>query len=113
MCSKDELTIALLLEGEEVLLTDKVQFEVEVSNAPRKAHMICTASRLLLYVPTPMGLQLTLVRYEEIERMTTGKKKGHPYVQFLGDASRVLVLFRSKKKRDAFRNLCRTHTQGI
>ena len=99
MRSTDEHIVSLLLEGQDVLHTDKVQFEVGISNAPRKARLFSTASHLLLYARTPMGLQITLVRYTELERITTGKKKGHPYVQFLGDSSRVLILFSSKNKR--------------
>ena len=106
MRARDEQSIELILEGERILHTEKVQFVVEVSDAPRKARLFSTATRLLLYARTPMGMQITLVRYTEIERITTGKKKGNPYVQFLGDSSRVLVLFGSKSKRNAFHELC-------
>ena len=106
MRPEDEIHVNQLVNDEPVLRKEKVRFEVAIGNQPRKARILSTPTRLLIYARTPMGLQLTVIRYASVDYMTTGKRRKEPYLQLLGDASRILLIFGSKKKRDAFRHFC-------
>ena len=111
MLPEDELYVNQLLNDEPVLRKEKVRFEVAIGNQPIKARVLSTPTRMLLYARTPMGLQLTVVRYANVDCITTGKRRTEPYLQLLGDASRILLIFGSKKKRDAFRQFCESRIQ--
>ena len=113
MCPEDELYVEKLLDNESVLLKEKVRFEVGIGNKLHKARILSTNTRLLLYVHTPMGLQLTVARYANVDHLTSGKRKKKPYVQLLGDASRILLIFGSKNKRDIFRRFCEARIRSI
>ena len=106
MRKKNRVEINRILNREVVLYKDRVLSDVAMGCKPRKATLLHTASRLLLYRRTPMGLQLTVVRYTEVECITSGKTKGKHYVQLLGEGSRVLLLFDSKSSRQYYENLC-------
>ena len=62
--------------------------------------------RLFLHRSTPMGIQVTMVWYKDVERVVSGMKKGNPYVQLLGEASRLLIVFDSKSVRDNYKRKC-------
>ena len=111
MRSEDELYVNQLVNDEPILRKEKVRFEVSIGSQPRKARALSTPTRLLLYARTPMGLQLTVIRYANVDHMTVGRRKNDPYLQLLGDASRILLIFGSKKKRDAFRQFCETRLE--
>ena len=93
-----------------MLFSEKVRFEVGVGTGLRKAHLVSARSRLFFCRSTPMGCQVTVVWYKDVERFTTGKKKGQPYIQLLGGASRVLIEFKSKSVRERFKEVC---LQGV
>lgn len=99
-------SIDRILAGETLLSSEKVHFDVSIGAVPSKGRLYCTPTRLVFYVRTPIGIQLTVVWYKEVEFLTSGKKRGMPYVQLLGSGSRILVLFKSKEARNRFRNLC-------
>ena len=109
MHERDEKCIDRILAGEAILASEKVRFDVNIGNVLSKGRLFCTKTRLLLYVRTPMGMQVTVVWYKEVEMLTSGKKKGTPYVQLLGQGSRILVLFKSKEARDGVKKLCSMH----
>ena len=73
MLPEDELYVNQLLNDEPVLRKEKVRFEVAIGNQPIKARVLSTPTRMLLYARTPMGLQLTVVRYANVDCITTGK----------------------------------------
>ncbi len=106
MDKKNKSYVKRILKGEEILYQERVHSVVALNSKPRKATLFHTASRALLYSRTPMGLQLTIVRYCEVDHLTTGKTKGKHYVQLLGDGSRVLILFDSKSSKHTYRDLC-------
>ena len=112
MRPEDEPYVRRLINDEPILLKGKVRFEMAVGNQTRKARMLSTPTRLLLYARTPMGLQLTVVRYANVDHITSGKRREEPYLQLLGDASRILLIFGSRKKRDAFRQFCESRIEG-
>ncbi len=109
MRERDENCIERILAGEAILSSEKVRFDVNIGNVPSKGRLLCAETRLLLYVRTPMGMQVTVLWYEEVEMLTSGRKNGTPYVQLLGQGSRILVLFKSKEARDSFKKLCEMH----
>ncbi|MDE2731273.1 MAG: hypothetical protein OXM02_06450 [Bacteroidota bacterium] len=116
MRPEDGQCVDLLVGDEPILRAEKVRFEVAVGSLPRKARALSTPTRLLLYSRTPMGLQLTLVRFAEVDHVTAGRRKHDPYLQLLGDASRILLIFKSNKKRDAFRQFLESqleHAQPV
>ncbi|MCY4205597.1 MAG: hypothetical protein OXE92_07735 [Bacteroidetes bacterium] len=94
------------MNKEPILHKDRVLSDIAIDSKPRKATLLHTESRLLLYRKTPMGLHLTIVRYNEVEHLTSGKTKGKHYVQLLGKGSRVLLLFESKSSRETYKSLC-------
>jgi len=106
MRKKNQIEIDRILNKESVLYKDRVLSDVTLDGKPRKATLFHTPSRLLLYRKTSMGLQLTIVRYKEVEHVTSGKTKGKHYVQLLGEGSRVLLLFESKSSREAYKDQC-------
>lgn len=106
MRKRNKVEVARILNKEQVLYKERVLSDVTLNGKPRKNTLLHTASRLILYSRTPMGLQLTIVRYNEVEHITSGKKKGKHYVQLLGKKSRVLLLFESKSSRETYKNLC-------
>jgi len=106
MHKKNKAYVKRILKGEEILYQERVQSDVALNSKPRKATLFHTTSRALLYSRTPMGLQLTVVRYSEVDHLTTGKTKGKHYVQLLGDGSRVLILFDSKTSKETYKDLC-------
>ena len=112
MRPENELYVTRLVDDEPILRSEKVRFEVAIGNQPRKARILCTPTRLLLYARTPMGLQLTIVSYANVDCLTAGKRNHEPYLQLLGDASRILLIFGSKKKRDAFQQFCASCIQA-
>ncbi len=99
--------IERVLNKESILYKERVLSDVTIDCKPRKSTLLHTATRLLLYRRTPMGLQLTIVRYNEVEHVTSGKTKGKHYVQLLGDGSRVLLLFESKSSRETYKDMCK------
>lgn len=103
MRKKNKIEIDRILNGEAILYRDRVRCDIDLGSKPRKNTLLHTNSRLLLYSRTPMGLQLTIVRYNEVECITSGKTKGRPYLQLLGDNARVLLLFKSKSAREDYR----------
>ena len=108
MRKKNRPEVERVLNKESILYKDRVLSDVTIDCKPRKSTLLHTATRLLLYRRTPMGLQLTIVRYSEVEHITSGKTKGKHYVQLLGDGSRVLILFESKSSREIYKDLCTT-----
>ncbi|MXX97560.1 MAG: hypothetical protein F4065_00485 [Rhodothermaceae bacterium] len=106
MRKKNKVEVERILNKEAILYKDRVLSDVALDCKPRKSTLLHTASRLLLYSRTPMGLQLTVARYKEVEHITSGKKKGKHYVQLLGEGSRVLLLFDSKSSRETYKDLC-------
>ncbi len=112
MHARDKGCIQRILEGEPVLSSEKVRFDVNIGGTLNKGRVICTRTRLLLYMRTPMGMQATVVWYKEVECLTSGRKGGLHYAQLLGQGSRILVLFKSRKVRDSFKNLCAAHMSG-
>ena len=92
-----------LLDNDKVLFSEKVRFDVGIGAGLKEAHMISTKSRLFFCRSTPMGCQVTIIWYKDIEHFTTGKKKGQPYLQLLGASSRVLIAFKSKRVRERFK----------
>ena len=110
MRKREKDCVGTLLEDQPVVFSEKVYFEVGVGSGLRKAHLISARSRLFFCHSTPMGCQVTVVWYKDVERFTTGKKKGQPYVQLLGGASRVLIAFKSKGVRERFKDVC---LQGV
>jgi len=103
MRKKNKIEIDRILNGEAILYRDRVRCDIDLGSKPRKNTLLHTNSRLLLYSRTPMGLQLTIVHYNEVECVTSGKTKGRPYLQLLGDNARVLLLFKSKSAREDYR----------
>ena len=99
-----------LLGKDEVLFSEKVRFEVGIGTGMKAARMVSTRTRLYFCSATPMGCQVTMIWYRDAEHFTTGKKKGRPYIQLLGAASRVLIEFKSKAVRTHFKERC---LQGI
>ncbi len=106
MRKKNKIEVEQILNKEAVIYKDRVLSGVTLESKPRKSTLLHTSKRLLLYSRTPMGLQITIVRYDEVEHITSGKKKGKHYVQLLGDGSRVLLLFDSKASRETYKGLC-------
>ena len=106
MRKKNRPEVERILNKETVLHRDRVLCDVTLDCKPRKATLLHTATRLVLYSRTPMGLQLTIARYKEVDHITSGKKKGKHYVQLLGEGSRVLLLFDSKSSRETYKDLC-------
>ncbi len=106
MRKKNKAEVARILNGEPILYKDRIHCDVTLDCKPRKTTLLHTASRLLLYCKTPMGLQLTIVHYKEVEHVTSGKTKGKHYVQLLGEGKRVLLLFESKSHRETYKDLC-------
>ena len=103
MRKKNKIEIDRILDGEAILYKDRVRCDIAMGSKPRKNTLLHTNSRLLLYSRTPMGLQLIVVRYNEVECVTSGKTKGRHYLQLLGDDARVLLLFKSKSAREDYR----------
>lgn len=95
-----------LLGKEPVIFSEHVRFELGVGSGLAEARLVSTRSRLFVCRSTPMGCQMTVIWYKDVERLTTGKRKGQPYVQLLGAESRVLIEFKSKKMRDRFKERC-------
>ena len=112
MRKREKDGLDLLLGSHPVLFLEKVHFEVGIGSGLRKAQLISTRSRLFFSRSTPMGWQVTVVWYKDVERFTTGKKKGQPYVQLLGGASRVLIAFKSKSVRERFKEVCLVGVAG-
>ena len=110
MRTRHQKLVDRILGDETLLCSEKVEFGISVGNVPSKGRVLCTPTRLLFYVRTPMGMQLTVVWYKEVETLTSGKKKGIPYVQLLGQGSRILVLFRAKEACERFKKLCSART---
>jgi len=108
MRKQNKTEIDRILNNESILYKDHVRSDLTLNSKPRKTTLLHTGTRLILYSRTPMGLQLTIVRYNEVEHVTSGKTKGNHYVQLLGDGSRVLILFESKSSRETFKDLCMT-----
>ena len=106
MDKKNKFYVKRILNGEAILYQERVHSDIALNSKPRKSTLFHTASRALLYSRTPMGLQLTIVRYCDVDHLTTGKTKGKHYVQLLGDGSRVLILFDSKSSKDTYKDLC-------
>ena len=106
MRSRYKESLASLLGDERVRFSEKVRFEIDIGSGLKSAQLLATRKRIVLSRTTPMGLQVTLVWYKDVERVATGMKKEQPYAQLLGDASRILILFKSKKARDEFQRLC-------
>ena len=106
MRKKNKSEIERILNNETILYKDRVRSDITLNNKPIKTSLLHTASRLILYSRTPMGLQLTIIRYNEVDHVTSGKTKGKHYVQLLGDGSRVLILFSSKSSRETYKDLC-------
>ena len=110
MRKREQDIIDTLLGTDSVVYSEKVRFEVGIGAGLKSARLFSTRSRLFFCRSTPMGFQVTIIWYKDIERYTTGKKKGNPYVQLLGGASRVLIAFKSKSVRERFKEVC---LQGI
>ncbi len=108
MRKKNKSEVARILNGEAILYKDRILCDITLDCKPRKNTLFHTASRLLLYCKTPMGLQLTIVHYNDVEHVTSGKTKGKHYVQLLGEGKRVLLLFESKSQRETYKDLCLT-----
>ena len=102
MRKTDSECIQRILDNEPVVAASKVRFDVSVGSALVRGRLISTATRLLLYATTPMGMQATVVRLRSVEHITTGKKGHRHYLQLLGEGSRILVLFKSKETRNSF-----------
>ncbi len=112
MRKREKDALDKLLGDDPVLYSEKVRFEVGIGAVLRNARLLTTKSRLLFARSTPMGFQVTIIWYKDIERFTTGKKKGQPYVQLLGKASRVLIVFNSKSARERFKEVCLNNVAG-
>ena len=93
-------------------MSETVRFEIEIGTGIKRAHLYTTRSLLLLYRSAPMGVQVTLVWYKDVERVVSGMKKGNPYVQLLGEASRLLIVFSSKSIRDSYKRKCLTYIEA-
>ena len=106
MRERDKDAIRRLLGDERALSAKKVRFAVGVDGATQKGRLVQSKSLILLYAPTPMGMQATMVWYRDLEHVTVGKKKGRYYVQLLGHDSRILVLFKAEETRDKFKETC-------
>ena len=106
MRKREKDCLDLLLGDEPVIFSEKGRFEVGIGSGLKSARLISSRARLFFCRTTPMGFQVTMVWYKDVERFTTGKKKGQPYVQLLGGASRVLVEFKSKGVRERFKEVC-------
>lgn len=115
MRKRNKIEVERVLNNESILYKERVWSDVTLNNKPKKNTLLHTASRLVLYSRAPMGLQLTIVRYKEVEHITSGKKKGKHYVQLLGENSRVLLLFESKSSRETYKRLCTeiVHDQSV
>lgn len=109
MRSRYKESLASLLGDERIRVSEKVRFEIKMGSGLKSAQLIATRRHIVLCRTIPMGFQVTLVWYKDVERVATGMKKGRPYAQLLGDASRVLILFKSKETRDEFQRLCLKH----
>ena len=102
-----------LLGDDAVLFSERIRFDVGIGAGLKQALMVSTRSRLFLCRSTPMGCQVTIIWYKDVERITTGKKKGQPYLQLLGEASRVLIEFQSKRVRARFKEKCLKGVAGL
>ena len=112
MRKREKDSLDLLLGEAPVIFSEKVRFEVGIGAGLKSARLFSTRSRLFFCRSTPMGLQVTVVWYKDVERFTTGKKKGQPYIQLLGGTSRVLIEFKSKGVRERFREACLQDVSG-
>lgn len=112
MRKREKDTLHVLLGKEQVLFSEKVRFEVGIGTGLRNARLLATGSRLLFARSTPMGFQATIIWHKDVESFTTGKKKGQPYLQLLGNASRVLIVFKSKSIRERFKEVCLKEVAG-
>lgn len=106
MRKREKDCLDTLLGKERVLFSENVRFELGVGSGLVETRLVSTQSRLFVCRSTPMGCQLSVVWYKDVERLTSGKRKGHPYVQLLGAESRVLIVFESKCMRDDFKERC-------
>jgi len=104
--ARDKKSIDRILGKENILISEKVRFDVSISGPPHKGRVFCTKTRILLFRRTPMGNQITVVWYKDVENLTSGDKKGFHYAQLLGENSRILVLFKFKEIRDRFKTAC-------
>ena len=102
-----------LIQEDQILFSENVQFMVGIGSGLKEARMISTRARLFFCRSTPMGCQVTIIWYKDVERITTGKKKGQPYVQLLGAASRILIAFKSKRVRERFKERCLEGVAGL
>ncbi len=103
--ARHQIQIDRVRAKEDPLASFKVHVEVGLGGNSAKGRVVCTRTRLIFCVRTPMGIQLTLMWREEVEAITSGMRKGMPYAQFLGQKSRILVLFKHKETRDRFLQL--------
>ena len=110
MQKREKECLDRLLGEDQVVFSEKVRFEVGIGSGLKSARLVSTRARLFFCCSTPMGFQVTIAWYKDVERFTTGKKKGQPYVQLLGGASRVLIAFKSKGVRERFKDVC---LQGV
>ncbi len=108
MSNQNKTEIDRILNNESILHTDQVRSDLTLNSKPLKTTLLHTGTRLILYCHTPMGLQITVIRYNEVEHVTSGKTKGKHYVQLLGNGARVLILFESKSSRETYKDLCMT-----
>ncbi len=106
MRKREKDGLLLLIGDDKVLFSEKVRFAVGIGSSLQEAHMVSTKSRLFFCRAIPMGCETSVVWYKDVERITTGKKKGHPYLQLLGDTSRVLIEFNSKRLREHYKKTC-------